>query len=115
MGILMVRREEMIESLSHAKFVYVGNRSCLDFVNTLVNMGGVLTDLLEGYDDLLGWAIGAGVLEPGAARALSERGSGTAGAASALHDARELRGVLRDVAERLRTGKTIPNRAIEAI
>ena len=83
------------------RFVFIGERLWLDFINTDDLQRGVRTDGLADFDALVQWLERAAVLD-------AERGAGIrrraqqqpAGAAAALADARRIRAALRALAER---------------
>lgn len=49
---------------------------CLDFANTLYGRGSVPTELLHGFDDLVGWCVGKGCLSSSEAAGLLRRSRG---------------------------------------
>lgn len=101
-----------MERTGASKFAFVGNQRCLDFVNTEVISGGRRIELLEGYPDLAAWLIEAGVLED---RRVLESWSGTTAAEGAFEEALGLRGLLRQMVERLAEGRPIQAGALDEI
>jgi len=50
------------------RFLFVGERLCLDFVNTRVVVHNQLVDLLQGFPDWVEWSLEAKFLNPSQAR-----------------------------------------------
>jgi predicted RNA-binding Zn ribbon-like protein len=89
-------------------FHFVADELCLDFINTEAVQQDDRVDLLGSFDDLMGWYAEAGVVDAAQAKALIRRtlaASGDGGA-RALREARQFRGVLREMVERLSEGRT---------
>jgi predicted RNA-binding Zn ribbon-like protein len=95
-------------------FLFVGNHLCLDFINTEVIMRGQRVDLLEDGTDLIAWLVQAKLLSVGDSKAMEARLS-RAGRAKLLGEATAFRAVLREMAERIVTGKPILRSTIEAV
>lgn len=96
------------------KFLFVGNHPCLDFVNTQMIVKGEQTDVLESFDDLVCWLVQAKLLterQADVARAELDRNE----TASLLERAKNFRGILRGLAERIAVHKPVPAAAIDAI
>lgn len=89
-----------------APFRYVGGDPAIDLVNTVDwTSRGLEVDRLTGYDRLLEWAVGAGVIDDATAMRLARRASSDPFAArAALHDAAALRGVLERIFRALTSG-----------
>jgi predicted RNA-binding Zn ribbon-like protein len=83
-------------------FHFLADELCLDFINTEAVDQDERVDLLGSFDDLLAWYVQAGIIDAARAKALTR---GEAGA-RALKDARQFRGMLREMVERLSEGKT---------
>jgi predicted RNA-binding Zn ribbon-like protein len=96
-------------------FLFVGERPCLDFVNTTFVDGGAAVDLLPGFDALVDWCEQAQVVSTAEAREVRRRWSGTAEAASVHARALTFRTALRGMAERLASGRSVPQAALDAI
>jgi predicted RNA-binding Zn ribbon-like protein len=96
-------------------FIFVGNHRALDFVNTEIASEGRPRDLLTGLDDLAGWLVRAGALEPGAAHASLVRWGGRRRGESAVEAARELRGALRRLARAWSEGKPVPRATVARV
>jgi predicted RNA-binding Zn ribbon-like protein len=96
-------------------FPFVGERLCLDFVNTERMEGEARVDLLRGFEDLLGWCAAAGVISAPQAKEMSTRWTALPGAARAFQGARSLRKTLRAMAERVAAGKAVGPVALDAI
>lgn len=89
-----------------SRFPFIGERLCLDFVNTEILAEGRRADLLGGFHDLVGWCVAARLLSRTKARDLEPRWRETPQARRAFRDALELRAGLREMAERLAAGRT---------
>jgi len=96
-------------------FFFVGNHRALDFVNTEVAVEGVPRDLLTGLDDLVGWLIRAGALEPGAARAALANWGRRRKGESAVDAARALRAALRRLADAWAEGRPAPRATVARV
>ena len=46
------------------RFLFIGERLCLDFVNTRVVVRSQLVDLLQGFADWVDWSLAAKVVNP---------------------------------------------------
>ncbi len=96
-------------------FIFIGNQTSLDFINTLIARKGQPVDLLETFSDLVAWLVQArliGVEE--AKKAERQWGHQTEGRRTLDH-ARDFRATLHDMVERIAAGTTVPRAAIEAI
>jgi len=99
---------------SKQRFLFVGNHSCLDFINTQMIVRGNLTDLLGGYADFVDWLVRAKILSQAQASAVSTEWS---------HKEREqlleqgilFRKTLRDIAERIVARRPISASSIKSI
>lgn len=98
-------------------FQFLGERLCLDFVNTelVLPPTGARVDLLGDFADLAGWCAAAGVLAAGQSREMTARWGATPGASRAFDHARRFRRTLRGLAERLAAGRSVPTAALDAI
>lgn len=96
------------------KFIFVGNRLWLDFVNTEIVKGVERVDLLGDFQDFLDWTIAAGVASKAQAAEKEKRWSETERQA-ALSSAREFRAALRETAERLCASRRVKDSAIDLI
>ncbi len=86
---------------SQYRFVFVGERLWLDFVNTDDVQRGVRTDILQDFDALVQWLQAAAVVDAERATGMRRRAQQQpAGATAALADARRIRASLRALAER---------------
>ncbi|HXE89661.1 MAG TPA: ABATE domain-containing protein [Terriglobales bacterium] len=90
-------------------FLFVGNRLCLDFVNTRVIEHGKPADYLQSGTDVGRWlkAAGAGTAE-GSPRNVP-------GGARLLREARTLRHALERMARQLAAGRPVPRSSVAAI
>ncbi len=97
------------------EFQFVGERLCLDFVNTELVLGGTPVDRLRGFEDLPRWCAAAGLLSAARAKEMAARWGGTPGAARVLEQARRFRTALRTMAERITGGHGVPAPALDAV
>ena len=97
------------------EFFFIGNHLCLDFINTDIVQSGKSVDLLNGFGDLMSWLVQARVLD--AARANDRIGAwcGTREADRTFARARDFRGIVRHMAERIVATKPVPQAAIAQI
>jgi predicted RNA-binding Zn ribbon-like protein len=95
-------------------FLFVGNRLCLDFVNTRVIEHGKPVDHLSDVSCLIWWLREAGMLSPAEAKVALGRHRGAAGA-KLLREGLALRGALEQMARRLATGRSVPSSSIATI
>jgi predicted RNA-binding Zn ribbon-like protein len=97
-------------------FLFVGERLCIDFVNTELVDGGARVDLLRGFDDLVDWCAGANVIGRAEAQAIRRRWADTAEARDAHRRAIELRATLRAMLEGIAGDRgPVAPRVLEAI
>jgi predicted RNA-binding Zn ribbon-like protein len=107
-----MKAAEMAEN----EFYFVGERLCLDFVNTqAVDAGGDPIDLLGGYDDLVTWAASGQAIDAAQAKELTRAWGGTPAGKRAFDRAVAFRTMLRGMAERIAEGRSIPNAAVDDI
>lgn len=89
-------------------FLFIGNRLCLDFVNTqLVGRAGAI-DLLRRFEDLVAWLEDSGTLAPVAARAARQIQVAATRKPGLLREALELRAALRLMLDRIVSGRPAP-------
>jgi predicted RNA-binding Zn ribbon-like protein len=97
-------------------FLLVGERLCLDFVNTLIVEGGSTVDLLGSFDDLTEWCASAEILSASRAREMTGRWSGTREAERTFAHAVHLRATLGAMVERIASGRhRVPQSGLDAI
>jgi predicted RNA-binding Zn ribbon-like protein len=97
-------------------FPFVGERLCLDFVNTELIRGGSRVDLLGGFDDLLAWSSASRVAGTGLVKEMAAPWRGTPDAERTFQRALSFRKTLRAMAARLAAGKpSVPGSALDAI
>ena len=89
-----------------APFRYVGGDPAIDLVNTVDwTARGLEVDRLTGYDRLLEWGVGAGVIDDATVARLTRRAASDPFAArAAVHEAAALRGVLERIFRALTSG-----------
>jgi predicted RNA-binding Zn ribbon-like protein len=96
-------------------FLFVGERLCLDFVNTRVVVHSQLVDLLQGFPDWVEWSVEAKVLNPRQARQALRRWKGSPQTTAALEVARAFRESLRLAVEHTVRRDRIPEGSISQI
>lgn len=96
-----------------SKFISPSGDLFFDFVNTVVVKQGKESDLLETPDDLLGWAVSAGLLETGEASFLAKSAGSSLG--RIFDEAKAFRDTLRGVAIDLSNGRSARRAAVEEI
>lgn len=103
------------ERRTEKRFLFVGNSTCLDFVNTQMIVRGRPVDLLEDVDDLLSWLVQAKVFEAAEVRAAAKRLSGQPKGARLFDEARSLRGALREMLDRVVKGRPVHQPVLDVI
>jgi len=98
-----------------SKFLFLGNRACLDFVNTQVVEGERPLDLLAGFGDLAAWLSEAGLLEPAAAGEALRKWDGTPEGERAYGRALSFRAALRGAFERVVEDGPVPQGAVDEV
>jgi predicted RNA-binding Zn ribbon-like protein len=94
----------------------VSGRLWIDFVNTEIAEEGARIDLLERFGDLVRWCAAAQVIGVGEMAAMQDRWAKTPDAREAFQRAIRFRTILRDMAERLASGRPrIPQETLDAI
>jgi len=96
-------------------FLFVGNHVCLDFINTELVANERPVDLLGTFSDLVTWLGQVNLLTEEEVKKIDRQWGGQAKGAQTLEQARALRGTLREMVERIASGKPVPQAAIEAI
>jgi predicted RNA-binding Zn ribbon-like protein len=97
-------------------FLFLGERLCLDFVNTEIVDGGVRVDLLRGFDDLVDWCVGAAVIGRTEATVIRRRWVETAEGRDAHRRAIAFRATLRAMLEDIAAGRgLVAPRVLDAI
>src|SRR5262249_17906035 len=95
------------ETLEH-QFLFVGNHLCLDFINTEMVVGGQPVDRLVNFETLVAWLFQTGTLEERHVEDILKNWKGTRQEESSFRNALTLRMRLREMAERLAKGKSVP-------
>jgi predicted RNA-binding Zn ribbon-like protein len=101
-------------SQSNPTFLFLGNHSCLDFINTQIIVRGNLTDLLDTFDDLVAWLVQTEHLSKGEGDRMRS-GLSLKEKEQALERARTFRATLRDLAEHIVRHKGVPRAAVTEI
>jgi predicted RNA-binding Zn ribbon-like protein len=96
-------------------FLFVGNDTCLDFLNTFIVDQGQQFELIQSLGDLLRWQVAAGLLAPETAADLAGRWHGTAEAAEAATEARALRARLVTAVDELIAGVSSSSETIDML
>ena len=97
------------------QFLFVGNYLCLDFLNTEMVVGGQPTDCLRGFDSLVAWLVESRTLNGLQAEDILGSWQNSREAATTFQNAVKLRASLREMAERLVKGKTVPQSTVAGI
>jgi len=97
------------------RFLFVGNYLCLDFINTEMVVAGQPVDRLSSFDNLVAWLVQALTLDGKQAEEILGNWKSRPEAKSTLVEAITLRASLREMAERLVKGKTVPQSTLGAI
>ena len=88
-------------------FFFVGNDLSIDLVNTEIVDNGEHVDLLGGFDEVLDWAVAAGLVSKGEAEKLRSRWKGSRRAREVFREAVELRMVVRSIVVTLAAGRQV--------
>jgi predicted RNA-binding Zn ribbon-like protein len=105
----------MGESKSDIPFLFVGNHSCLDFINTQLVVNERPVDLLATFSDLVTWLVQIHLLTEEDAKKLNRQWGGEAKGAQTLEQAWSFRATLREMVERIAAGRPVPQAATESI
>ena len=100
---------------NESKFFFVSGQLSLDFINTQVGVNDEPVDFLSGFPDLVSWLQQANALSSADAKAALTSWGHRPEAKRLLDRARELRAVLRAMAERLAAGKSAGQGALDEI
>ena len=96
-------------------FLFVGNQPCLDFINTQLVVNERPLDLLATLSDLVAWLVQVRLLTDDEAKKIERQWGGQAKGTQTLEQARAFRVTLREMVERIASGRPVPQAAIEAI
>jgi predicted RNA-binding Zn ribbon-like protein len=97
------------------RFLFVGERLCLDFVNTRVVVHGELVDLLQDFRDWVEWSLEANVLNPSQARQALRGWKESHQAAGAFEVAKAFRESLRLAVKHIVARDRVPESSITQI
>jgi predicted RNA-binding Zn ribbon-like protein len=103
------------ERRAKSGFLFAGNSTCLDFLNTQMIVRGRRVDLLEDVDDLLSWLVQAKVFEAAEVRAAAKQLSGRPEGARLFDEARSLRGALRTMLDRIVKGRPVQQPLLDVL
>lgn len=107
---------ETIVRESEDRFLFIGGRLCLDFLNTEIMRDGQPTDLLQTPDDWTAWLVAAGLERTADSVPVETHfDEQTAVNEKTIEAAKELRGALRAVVVAATQGKPAPTAALETI
>jgi predicted RNA-binding Zn ribbon-like protein len=96
-------------------FIFLGNQTSLDFINTLIARNGQPVDLIETFSDFVTWLVQARLIDAEEAKKAERQWVNQAEGRRTLDHARDFRATLHEMVERIAAGKTVPQAAIEAI
>lgn len=96
-------------------FIFIGNQTCLDFVNTQMIQQGHLVELLGDFSALMSWMVQARILDAGDAKEALRKWGGQREGLRTFERARELRATLREMVGRIADGRAVPQSAVDAI
>jgi len=96
-------------------FFFVGNHVCLDFINTKLVVNERPVDLLATFSDLVTWLGQAHLLTEEDGKQIDRQWGGQAKGTQTLEQARVFRATLREMVERIASGRPVPQAAVEAI
>src|SRR5512144_2211871 len=96
-------------------FLFVGNHVCLDFINTQLVINERPVDLLATFPNLVTWLGQVHLLTEEEVKKIDRQWGGHAKGAQTLEQARAFRGTLREMVERIATGRPVPQTALDAI
>jgi predicted RNA-binding Zn ribbon-like protein len=96
-------------------FLFVGNHRCLDFLNTQLVLNERPVDLLATFSDLVTWLVQVHLLTEEEAKKIERQWGRQATGTQTLEQARAFRVTLREMVERIASGRPVPQAAIEAI
>lgn len=98
------------------RFYFVGERLCVDFVNTEVIADGSRVDLLRNFTDLVSWCAAAHVISTAQAKEIARQWTGNADGERTFQRALQFRAILREMLERVAAGRrNVPQPALDAI
>jgi len=100
---------------TQGRFLFVGERLCLDFVNTRVVLHSQFVELLQGLPDWVEWSLEAKVLNPSQARQALRRWKRSPQTPGALEVAKAFRESLRLAVEHVVRRDRIPQSSISQI
>lgn len=102
--------------MTESRFHFVGERLCLDFVNTEAMAEGHRVDLLASFDELVEWCAAARAISAVQAREMAKARSRERAAERTFKKAVELRATLREMAERIASGRSsVSHEALDSI
>ncbi|MDF0644254.1 MAG: ABATE domain-containing protein [Nitrospira sp.] len=104
----------MALAVSPIPFFFLGNHPCLDFINTQIVLEGRPADLLNSFSDLIRWLAQAKLLAEDPKQIERQWGGETKGTQLMDH-ARAFRAVLREMVERIASGKRVSQESVEVI
>ena len=103
------------ESLSDKEFLFLGNRLCLDFINTQIVQDGQPVDLLTRFGDLMSWLIQAGVLDAARAKDRIRAWGAVTEIDHVFARARDFRGTVHHMVQCIVDQGSVPKAAVSEI
>ena len=104
----------MKEETESRQFVFIGNQSALDFINTEIVSGGERISLIQNYADLAAWLESAHLIATEDLRA-SEGSWGKEEKQTVVETTLRLRAELREMAEALAAGNPVSPQTLKAL
>ncbi len=101
--------------MNYSKFLFVGNHTCLDFLNTQIVEKDKSVDLFGTFSDLAEWLLEAELVDAQAKKEIADKWHSPAASASALEQALKFRTVLRRIVEQMVQGEEVSKNRIEEI
>lgn len=98
-----------------SRFLFLGGRLCLDFVNTEIVLRGEPLDLLPDFKQWMAWHSAASGPGTNQERAQAREWQGKVGSADAYASAIAFRSELRKMAKAMASNKTVPDSAVAAV
>jgi predicted RNA-binding Zn ribbon-like protein len=96
-------------------FRFIGNYSCLDFVNTETKESGQRVNLLRSFEDFVTWLASTTLFEPSKLKHATKEWKIGATSERIHKNALALRQVLRGMAEAIVAGRAVPPASIRVI
>ncbi len=108
-------KQQSDDARGASRFLFLGNRLWLDFLNTHIKQDGEWVDLLDRFADLVHWLVEARVLDDIEAQEALRRWPNSPEQAQILAQARSFRAVLRAAVENITRAQPITGEVVSAI